>query len=116
MASGVSALLCIVWLFVPIEWVRFILGESTELALGTVVASALAWGATGIAIGPGLCLRATGRLELATRIKLWLAPISAGALIAGATLAGAPGSQVGLALGEALRAGWAWSALRRGAN
>lgn len=108
LASGVAAASCLLWLAVPHEWVRLFLGDSSELALGAVLAAAFAWGATGTAIGPGLYLRATGRLALATRIKVWVAPLSTAALLVGATVGGAAGSQIGLALGECLRAVVAW--------
>lgn len=113
-ASLAAAGLCVLWVAVPDELVALILGDSAGIAVGAVVAVAFAWGATGVAIGPGLVLRATGRLASATLLKVIVAPVSAALLVLGAFVGGASGSQTGLAIGEGLRGALAWrQAIRR---
>lgn len=105
--SGVSLalilLLVILAAVVPVAWIEVLLGDSASGAMAVWPAAALAAGATALAMGPGLVLRAVGRVTRATLSKLIAAPVSLGTLVFGSALYGAAGGQLGIALAELLR-------------
>lgn len=84
------------------------LGDNADTALNTLPAASFALAASGVAIAAGVGLRSQGAISYAVRSKVMTFPISAAGLIFGTLVGGAAGSQVGLAIGEALRSVLNW--------
>ncbi|WP_407107441.1 hypothetical protein [Rhodococcus aetherivorans] len=89
---------------VPSSWVLAILGDSSHGSLDVLPYSCLALGIAGVSVGPGLVLRAVGKVRSSMAVKALTAPITLGAVAFGSSAGGAIGSQVGLAGGTAIRA------------
>lgn len=106
LAAGLAVVIVLV---VPREAVESLLGESSTGALAVFPYAAVATAMLGVAMGPGLVLRAIGRVNRAFRSKVITLPLAGIAVVAGTVLGGGAGSQLGLALGETLRGALNWS-------
>lgn len=98
---------------VPAGWLEIALGESAAASAAVLPACALAVGLAGTAMAPALALRASGDVKAAFRSKLFSSPVAVAGATLGSIIGGAAGSQVGLAIGEAFRAGLNWFILLR---
>lgn len=92
----------------PSELLTTILGDSSDGAQLVFPFVALALACTGAAVGPGLYLRAVGKVNIAFRSKAFTAPLAIGGVAVGAMTGGAVGSQVGLSMGEFVRSILNW--------
>ncbi|MFC9770253.1 MULTISPECIES: hypothetical protein [unclassified Pseudarthrobacter] len=114
--SGASVGITLLWIpivwLIPISWMEFLLGDSAQGAADVFPFVAIATAAAGLAAGPNIILKAAGRVRTAFTGKVVALPLSVGGVVTLSVIAGAAGSQVGLAVGEAARAiwGWAWAA------
>lgn len=92
----------------PPEFLVMILGDSSEGAQLVFPFVALALACTGAAVGPGLYLRAVGKVNVAFRSKAMTAPLAIVGVAFGAMTGGAVGSQLGLSIGEFIRSILNW--------
>lgn len=111
-----SVLITVVWIplvsVVPREALVFLLGDSAEGAASVFPYVALATAAAGVAAGPNLILKSAGQVKTTLVGKIIALPVAAGGVIFLSFTAGVAGSQLGLAIGELIRAAWGagWAA------
>ncbi|MFD5812153.1 MATE family efflux transporter [Rhodococcus aetherivorans] len=104
-AIALIALVCVgVSDFLPIDTMSQLMGESVHGGVEVLPYAAIALAVAGISVGPGLVLRALGRVRASMVVKIVAAPVTLIAVAVAATAGGAIGSQIGLAFGTALRA------------
>ncbi|WP_146176515.1 hypothetical protein [Rhodococcus sp. OK519] len=114
--AGVTAL-SVGWVLavglLPSSVVSAMLGESAVGGLDTLPFAAGAVCLLGISVGPGLALRAIGKVKNSMYIKAVMAPITLVFVAIGSAGYGAGGSQVGLMIGNSIRSVSSWLLLSR---
>ncbi|WP_139813339.1 hypothetical protein [Prescottella equi] len=97
----------------PTRVVAALLGESAIGGIDTLPFAAGAVCLLGISVGPGLALRAIGRVKNSMYIKAVMAPLTLVFVALGSGGYGAAGSQVGLMIGNSIRSISSWLLLSR---
>lgn len=104
-----AAVAAVAVLLITDQQLSWLLGDSATGALAVFPYATLATAMLGLAMGPGLALRALGLVSRAFRSKLISLPLAAAAVVVGTVIADGAGSQVGLAIGEFARATINWT-------
>ncbi|MEE2060389.1 MATE family efflux transporter [Rhodococcus artemisiae] len=105
---AISIVCVTVYHFVPHTIIVQLMGDAAIGGMEVLPYAAVALAVSAISVGPGLVLRAVGRVRASMLIKVVAAPITLLAVATGASFGGAVGSQWGLAGGTALRGTWSW--------
>jgi O-antigen/teichoic acid export membrane protein len=99
------SILCVVFVsLLPDVVLKGLMGESMHGGLEVFPYAAFAMCIMGVAVGPGLTLRAVGKVRASMLIKAVTAPLTLVLVWFGATTSQAVGSQAGLAAGTLMRA------------
>ncbi|NMM88407.1 hypothetical protein B2J88_29335 [Rhodococcus sp. SRB_17] len=111
---AVSGLVCVGTLsLLPSSVMTGLLGDAAPGASALLPSVALATCLVSMGVGPGLVLRAIGKVKEAFVLKSVTAPMSIGAVIVGCIYFGVIGSQIGLAIVACGRAVGMWVLMNR---